>query len=64
MHNTSLTFLPHMSGRAGSSHHLLAGTRLGSVRRYDTRVARKPVADWKDIGKVGGVQKVQHGNLE
>lgn len=63
VHNTSLAFLPHVSGKSGTNH-IIAGTRLGSVRRYDTRVARKPVADWKDVGRVGGVKKVQSGNFE
>ena len=64
VHNTSLAFLPLISDGVGPSHHIIAGTRLGSVRRYDTRVARKPVADWKDIGRIGGVKTVQRGNFE
>jgi len=64
VHNTSLTFLAPVSGGPGPAHHILAGTRLGSVRRYDTRAARKPVADWKGVGKVGGIRKVQRGNSE
>ncbi|KIJ44106.1 hypothetical protein M422DRAFT_228749 [Sphaerobolus stellatus SS14] len=63
VHNTSLTFLS-TSGTKGPGHHILAGSRLGSVRRYDTRAARRPVADWKDIAKVGGVKTVQRGNRE
>ncbi|KAF8590577.1 hypothetical protein K439DRAFT_1644695 [Ramaria rubella] len=64
VHNTSLAYIHPSSGETGSSHHILAGTRIGSLRRYDTRAARKPVADWNDIGKVGGIQKVQCGNFE
>ncbi|KII88580.1 hypothetical protein PLICRDRAFT_629267 [Plicaturopsis crispa FD-325 SS-3] len=62
VHNTSLTFLgPHASS---SHHHLLAGTRLGDVRRYDTRAARKPVSDWHGIGKIGGINAVAKGMSE
>ncbi|KIK59864.1 hypothetical protein GYMLUDRAFT_245061 [Collybiopsis luxurians FD-317 M1] len=43
-----------------SSEHLLAGTQLGSVRRYDTRAARKPVSDWK-IAKTGGIEALAQG---
>jgi ribosome biogenesis protein NSA1 len=64
VHNTSLTYLSHASGGVRPSHHILAGTRIGSVRRYDTRIARKPVADWQHVGRVGGVQRVQRGNFE
>lgn len=39
--------------------HLLVGTANGNVRRYDTRAARRPVADWKGIGKTGGVSTVE-----
>ncbi|KAF7967689.1 hypothetical protein HWV62_33385 [Athelia sp. TMB] len=56
---TSLTYL------SPSNHHgLLTGTHMGSVRRYDTRAARRPVADWKDVGKVGGVKNVEKGFAE
>jgi len=37
-----------------TSQQLLAGTQRGDVRRYDTRVARKPVAEWKQIVPKGG----------
>ncbi|KAK0503208.1 hypothetical protein EDD18DRAFT_1063355 [Armillaria luteobubalina] len=53
---TSLSYLS-----TGSPHHLLAGTQLGHLRRYDIRAARRPVADWTGIVKVGGVQTVEKG---
>ncbi|KAH9842823.1 uncharacterized protein C8Q71DRAFT_222574 [Rhodofomes roseus] len=62
VHNTSLTYLQPSS--SASSHHLLVGTHHGHVRRYDTRAARRPVADWKGIGKVGGVRMVENGLAE
>ncbi|RDB21318.1 WD repeat-containing protein 74 [Hypsizygus marmoreus] len=56
---TALTFLSSSS----ITHHLAAGTQLGDVRRYDTRTARRPVANWK-IGKVGGIKTVEKGMSE
>jgi hypothetical protein len=56
VHNTCLTFL-------STPQQLLAGTQRGDVRRYDTRTARKPVAEWKQIAKgngIGGVEKGFH----
>ncbi|KAF8522312.1 hypothetical protein BU17DRAFT_87400 [Hysterangium stoloniferum] len=64
VHNTTLTYLQSNYGEKGSSQHILAGTRLGSLRRYDTRTARKPVSDWREITRVGGVKKVRQGNSE
>ncbi|PBK78095.1 hypothetical protein ARMSODRAFT_1010711 [Armillaria solidipes] len=54
-----ITALSYLSTE--SPHHLLAGTQLGHLRRYDTRAARRPVADWTGIVKVGGVQTVEKG---
>nr|GAT58729.1 predicted protein [Mycena chlorophos] len=54
---TTLTYLPS-SGSA--SPHIMAGTQLGDVRRYDTR-ARKPTSQWKDIAKTGGVKVLEKG---
>ena len=62
VHNTCLTYLS-MSTSA-NQHHLLAGTRLGDMRRYDTRAGRRPVAVLTGIGKVGGVRTVEKGFSE
>ncbi|KAJ7046730.1 hypothetical protein C8F04DRAFT_986828 [Mycena alexandri] len=51
---TSLTYLSTPTG-------LLTGTALGDVRRYDTRNARRPVSNWKGIGKMGGIKLVEKG---
>jgi len=56
---TTLTYIS--PSPSANHHHLLSGTRLGDVRRYDTRAARRPVADWKAIGKSGGVKLVEKG---
>jgi ribosome biogenesis protein NSA1 len=56
---TSLTYLSPSTST--SHHHILTGTQLGDVRRYDTRAARRPTADWKGIGKIGGVKVVEKG---
>jgi ribosome biogenesis protein NSA1 len=56
VHNTCLTFL-------STPQLILAGTQRGDVRRYDTRAARKPVAEWTQISKgngIGGVEKGYH----
>ncbi|KAF8797980.1 hypothetical protein BYT27DRAFT_7178293 [Phlegmacium glaucopus] len=57
---TSLTYLSPSS----SSHHILTGTQFGDLRRYDTRAARRPVSNWKGVGKVGGVRLVEKGFSE
>ncbi|KAI0670485.1 hypothetical protein C8Q78DRAFT_974794 [Trametes maxima] len=59
VHNTALTYLQPSSSSA--HQHLLAGTATGNIRRYDTRAARKPVTDWKGIGKTGGISTVEKG---
>ena len=58
VHNTSLAFI---SSTSTSAHDIAAGTQYGHVRRYDTRAARKPVADWDKIATIGGVRAVQKG---
>ncbi|KAG1891493.1 hypothetical protein F4604DRAFT_1706677 [Suillus subluteus] len=62
VHNTCLTYLSPST--SASQQHLLAGTRLGDMRRYDTRAGRRPVAAFKGIGKVGGVKTVEKGSSE
>lgn len=51
---TSLTYL-------STSTSLLTGTQLGDLRRYDTRAARRPVSNWKGVGKTGGVKAIEKG---
>ncbi|KAF5365735.1 hypothetical protein D9758_003290 [Tetrapyrgos nigripes] len=55
---TSLSYI------APSDSHLLAGTQIGDVRRYDTRAARRPVSDWKGVAKLGGIKVVECGSHE
>lgn len=57
VHNTCLTYL-------STSQQLVAGTQRGDVRRYDTRAARKPVAEWKQISKGNGIGAVGKGHNE
>ena len=42
---------------------LATGTRLGTVRRYDTRAQRKPTDDWK-VAREGGISTVAPGGSE
>ncbi|KIK93159.1 hypothetical protein PAXRUDRAFT_12812 [Paxillus rubicundulus Ve08.2h10] len=62
VHNTCLTYISSSSSE--TQQQLLVGTRLGDLRRYDTRSGRRPVNDFKGIGKVGGVRSVEKGFLE
>jgi hypothetical protein len=62
VHHTALAFLGGETNEKGA--HLLAGTHVGAVRRYDTRAARKPVANWKGIVKTGAVMGVEGGYRE
>lgn len=59
VHNTCLTYVS-----TSSPAHILAGTRFGDLRRYDTRSGRRPVSDFKGVGKVGGVKTVEMGLSE
>ncbi|KAG2349404.1 hypothetical protein BDR05DRAFT_1055101 [Suillus weaverae] len=62
VHNTCLTYLSPST--SANQQHLLAGTRLGDMRRYDTRAGRRPVAVFKGIAKVGGIKTVEKGSSE
>jgi ribosome biogenesis protein NSA1 len=42
----------------------VTGTQDGDVRRYDTRAARRPVANWKGLAKSGSVRRVEKGLSE
>jgi len=55
VHNTCLIYL-------STPQQLVAGTQRGDVRRYDTRAARKPVAEWKQISKGNGIGAVAKGH--
>ncbi|KIY44802.1 hypothetical protein FISHEDRAFT_50697 [Fistulina hepatica ATCC 64428] len=61
---TSLSFLQPPQSQMSGVHHLVTGTQLGDVRRYDTRAARRPVADWRGVAQAGGVRLVQSGFAE
>ncbi|KAF9246568.1 hypothetical protein BU15DRAFT_39865 [Melanogaster broomeanus] len=62
VHNTCLTYISSLS--SATQQQLLVGTRLGDLRRYDTRSGRRPVSDFKGVGKVGGVKSVEKGTSE
>ncbi|PCH38250.1 hypothetical protein WOLCODRAFT_149194 [Wolfiporia cocos MD-104 SS10] len=62
VHITALTYLQPSS--LASHQQLLAGMQEGNVRRYDTRVAKRPVADWKGIGKISGINSIEKGLAE
>ena len=63
VHVTSLSYLP-LSAQGPSTTHLIAGTNDGHVRRYDTRAARRPVADWRSIAKAGAIKVIEDGHAE
>jgi ribosome biogenesis protein NSA1 len=56
VHNTCLAYI------STTSQQLLAGTQRGDIRRYDTRVARKPVAEWKQVAPAGSMSGI--GGIE
>ncbi|KAN0140840.1 WD40-repeat-containing domain protein [Lactarius tabidus] len=57
VHNTCLSYL-------STPQQIVAGTQRGDVRRYDTRAARKPVAEWKQISKGNGIGSIAKGHNE
>ncbi|KAH9079632.1 hypothetical protein EDB83DRAFT_2343733 [Lactarius deliciosus] len=57
VHNTCLSYL-------STPQQLVAGTQRGDVRRYDTRAARKPVAEWKQVCKGNGIGAIAKGHDE
>ncbi|KXN82070.1 Ribosome biogenesis protein NSA1 [Leucoagaricus sp. SymC.cos] len=60
---TRITSIDYVSSNS-SGHQIITGTQFGDVRWYDTRAARRPVSDWKGVGKVGGIQVVKKGLSE
>ena len=63
VHVTSLSYLPSPT-QGHPTTHLIAGTNDGHLRRYDTRAARRPVADWRSIAKAGAIKVVEDGHAE
>jgi hypothetical protein len=60
----NIASLAFLSEGQGNHHHLAIGNELGSVRRYDTRTSKQPVADWAGISKVGGFRRIEKGSRE
>ncbi|KAF8654116.1 hypothetical protein AX16_003648 [Volvariella volvacea WC 439] len=54
---TSLAYL----NPSDTPNQLVAGTELGNLRHYDTRTARRPIADYKGAAKVGGIKYIRRG---
>ncbi|PPR06659.1 hypothetical protein CVT26_001201 [Gymnopilus dilepis] len=59
-----ITALTYLSSGSSSGNDLMAGTQFGDIRRYDTRAARRPVSNWKGVGKVGGIKTLEKGLSE
>ncbi|KAI0316686.1 hypothetical protein OF83DRAFT_1059975 [Amylostereum chailletii] len=55
VHNTCLAYA------SASPNHIVAGTQAGDLRKYDIRTARRPVANWQHLAKVGGIKAVERG---
>ncbi|QRV86133.1 hypothetical protein RhiJN_14151 [Ceratobasidium sp. AG-Ba] len=62
VHITSLAFLRNSSQQP--DFHIITGNKSGAVRRFDTRAARRPVANWDKIAKIGGIKGVECGQNE
>ncbi|GAB1517407.1 hypothetical protein RhiTH_000455 [Rhizoctonia solani] len=65
VHITSLSFihgsqLPNQQ----SSFHIVTGNKNGALRRFDTRTARRPVSNWENIAKIGGIRNIEPGRNE
>ncbi|CAE7205234.1 unnamed protein product [Rhizoctonia solani] len=65
VHITSLSFIqgPELTNQQ-SYFHIVTGNKNGALRRFDTRAARRPVANWENIAKTGGIRSVQPGRNE
>ncbi|KAG9099781.1 hypothetical protein FRC06_004851 [Ceratobasidium sp. 370] len=66
VHITSLAFLrtPALSESQQPDFHIVTGNKSGAVRRFDTRTARRPVANWENIARLGGIKGVECGRNE
>ncbi|KZV91057.1 WD40 repeat-like protein [Exidia glandulosa HHB12029] len=60
VHVTSLCYL----GDASKSNEIVTGTSFGAVRQYDTRTKRRPVANWTEVVKKGGISRMERGVSE
>ncbi|CAE6520431.1 unnamed protein product [Rhizoctonia solani] len=65
VHITSLSFVQgsELTGQQ-SSFHIITGNKNGALKRFDTRAARRPVANWENIVKIGGIRNVEPGRNE
>ncbi|KAJ1310166.1 hypothetical protein OPQ81_006910 [Rhizoctonia solani] len=65
VHITSLSFVQGSEFTdQQASFHIVTGNKNGSLRRFDTRAARRPVGNWENIAKVGGIRNVEPGRNE
>lgn len=60
----NIASLAFLSEGNGNHHNLAIGNELGSVRRYDTRASKQPVADWARIGQASGIRRIEKGSRE
>ena len=60
----NISSLAFLSEGQGNHHHLATGNGLGSVRRYDTRASKQPVADWAGISRAGGIRRIEKGSRD
>ncbi|KAG8748740.1 hypothetical protein FRC10_000131 [Ceratobasidium sp. 414] len=66
VHITSLAFLrtSALPESQQPNFHIVTGNKSGAVRRFDTRTARRPVANWENLAKTGGIKGVECGRNE
>ncbi|KEP54412.1 hypothetical protein V565_018140 [Rhizoctonia solani 123E] len=64
VHITSLSFIKSSGITNEQSCHIITGNKNGALRRFDTRAARRPVANWENIAKIGGIRNVEPGRNE
>ncbi|KDN51532.1 hypothetical protein RSAG8_00077, partial [Rhizoctonia solani AG-8 WAC10335] len=65
VHITSLSFIQGSElTNQQSSFHIITGNKNGALRRFDTRASRRPVANWENIAKTGGIRNVEPGRNE
>ncbi|CAE6452305.1 unnamed protein product [Rhizoctonia solani] len=64
VHITSLSFIKSSGITNEQPCHIITGNKNGALRRFDTRAARRPVANWENIAKIGGIRNVEPGRNE